>query len=122
MTRAAVKFRAIIMPLFGKEITADRSWRENFIGMAARFEAHIQECERIRKEDLAVQEARHLENRQRLDRQDVMIGRLSDDVHTSGEKISKQLFHSIATVLGVLIAMVASLAGFVITHLPLVVK
>ena len=96
-----------------------RTWealREEYLRSTARFEAHIEECTRLRAEDIRVQAERHLENQRRLTVQDQMQEKLAHTLDEMRGDMSKQLVRMIWTVASGLAAVGLSMLGFILQH------
>ena len=92
------------------------SWREDYLRSAAKFEAHMDECTRLRAEDIRLAAERHAENQRRLDVQDRMQEKLARDPNEMRGDLSRQLVRMIWTVAGGTITVVLSLIGFIVQH------
>ena len=91
-------------------------WRAEVIRNMAHFEAHVQECERLRREDQITSAERHQENLRRLEAQDRLQERVINDLTSMRGEMSKQFTRMLYAVGGCLISVFLSLLGFIIQH------
>ena len=92
------------------------TWREDYLRSTAKFEAHMQECDRQRSEDIRLASERHAENQRRLDVQDRMQEKLSRDIEGMRIDLSKQIVRMMWTVASGMAAMGLSMLGFILQH------